>query len=154
MLLTLWRQTTSVLNGVYPGYRDHRLFFSGLSGSRQLFASWLLRCDPHSRVSSLSFTAATRSPADNIFSFVFPGFLIPAFFLGFAYYQLAIGYLNTGRDLRRMESNSRSPIFSDFGELLEGIVTVRAFSAELRFLNNLHKEIDSTTKVTFLRVPR
>ncbi|KAF8977755.1 hypothetical protein BDQ17DRAFT_1266292 [Cyathus striatus] len=58
----------------------------------------------------------------------------PAFFIGLAYRELAIGYLNTGRDLRRMESNSRSPIFSDFGELLEGIVTVRAFSAERRFL--------------------
>ena len=46
-----------------------------------------------------------------------------------------------------MESNTRSPIFSDFGELLEGIVTVRAFSAERRFLNNLHKRIDTTTKV-------
>ncbi|KXN85925.1 ATP-dependent bile acid permease [Leucoagaricus sp. SymC.cos] len=80
---------------------------------------------------------------------VFPGFLIPAFFIGLGYYQLAIGYLNTGRDLRRMESNSRSPIFSDFGELLEGIVTVRAFSAEVRFLNNLHKKIDVTTKMWY-----
>ena len=49
-----------------------------------------------------------------------------------------------------MESNSRSPIFSDFGELLEGIVTVRAFSAEKRFLDNLHKKIDMTTKVQLL----
>lgn len=80
-------------------------------------------------------------------SVVFPAFLIPAFFIGFVYRELAIGYLNTGRDLRRMESNTRSPIFSDFGELLEGIVTVRAFSAERRFLNNLHTRIDTTTKV-------
>ena len=50
-----------------------------------------------------------------------------------------------------MESNTRSPIFSDFGELLEGIVTVRAFSAERRFLNNLHVKIDNTTKVRSLR---
>ncbi|KAG6835326.1 hypothetical protein H0H93_002661 [Arthromyces matolae] len=77
---------------------------------------------------------------------VFPWFLIPAIFLGFAYRELSIGYLNTGRDLRRMESNSRSPIFSDFGELLEGIVTVRAFSAERRFLDGLHTKIDLTTK--------
>ncbi|KAF9442979.1 multidrug resistance-associated ABC transporter [Macrolepiota fuliginosa MF-IS2] len=82
-------------------------------------------------------------------TFVFPSFLIPAFFIGFAYRELAIGYLNTGRDLRRMESNSRSPIFSDFGELLEGIVTVRAFSAENRFLNNLHRKIDVTTKMWY-----
>jgi len=78
---------------------------------------------------------------------VFPYFLVIAFFLGYAYIELALGYLNTGRDLRRMESNTRSPIFSGFGELLEGIVTVRAFSAELRFLNDLHAKIDLTTKV-------
>ncbi|KAJ7222270.1 hypothetical protein GGX14DRAFT_304989, partial [Mycena pura] len=58
-------------------------------------------------------------------------------------------YLNTGRDLRRMESNSRSPIFSDFGELLQGIVTVRAFAAEKRFLDNLHTRIDLTTKMWY-----
>ncbi|KIM37758.1 hypothetical protein M413DRAFT_448273 [Hebeloma cylindrosporum] len=80
---------------------------------------------------------------------VFPYFLIPAIFIGFAYRQLAIGYLNTGRDLRRMESNTRSPIFSDFGELLDGIVTVRAFSAEKRFLDNLHLKIDTTTKMWY-----
>lgn len=78
---------------------------------------------------------------------MFPLFLLPAFAIGVVYYQLALGYLNTGRDLRRMESNSRSPIFSDFGELLEGIVTVRAFSAETRFLDNLLRRIDVTTKV-------
>jgi ABC-type multidrug transport system fused ATPase/permease subunit len=69
---------------------------------------------------------------------VFPGFLFPVVILGYIYYRLALGYLNTGRDLRRMEANSRSPIYSDFRELLEGIVTVRAFSAENRFLDNLH----------------
>jgi hypothetical protein len=64
--------------------------------------------------------------------------------------MLAIGYLNTGRDLRRMESNSRSPIFSGFGELLEGIVTVRAFSAEQRFLDSLHTKVDLTTQVSII----
>ncbi|KAJ7105197.1 multidrug resistance-associated ABC transporter [Mycena epipterygia] len=80
-------------------------------------------------------------------AFVFPLFLIPASFIGWFYYTFAVGYLNTGRDLRRMESNSRSPIFSEFGELLRGIVTVRAFSAEKRFLDNLHTRIDLTTKM-------
>lgn len=49
-----------------------------------------------------------------------------------------------------MESNSRSPIFANFGELLEGIVTVRAFSAEQRFLNNLYDKVDLTTRVRLL----
>ncbi|KAG6908992.1 hypothetical protein DXG01_002481 [Tephrocybe rancida] len=82
-------------------------------------------------------------------AFIFPWFLIPAIFIGLAHRELAVGYLNTGRDLRRMESNTRSPIFSDFGELLEGIVTVRAFSAERRFLDNLHTKIDTTTQMWY-----
>jgi hypothetical protein len=90
---------------------------------------------------------STFNAYSKILSVVFPYFLIPAFFIGYGYRELAIGYLNTGRDLRRMESNTRSPIFSDFGELLEGIVTVRAFSAERRFLNNLLAKIDLTNKV-------
>jgi ABC-type multidrug transport system fused ATPase/permease subunit len=88
-------------------------------------------------------------------SVVFPPFLFPASIIAFLYWSIAVGYLNTGRDLRRMESNSRSPIFSDFGEMLTGIVTVRgqysqflhrhietfyftAFSAEKRFMESLH----------------
>lgn len=47
-----------------------------------------------------------------------------------------------------MESNSKSPIFSDFGEIVEGIVTVRAFSAEGRFLSGIHQKIDTATKVS------
>ncbi|KAI0050163.1 multidrug resistance-associated ABC transporter [Auriscalpium vulgare] len=82
-------------------------------------------------------------------TFIFPLFLVPAFAIGLAYRALAIGYLNTGRDLRRMESNSRSPIFSGFSELLEGIVTVRAFSAEQRFLDGLHSKIDLTTQMWY-----
>ncbi|KAL0952989.1 hypothetical protein HGRIS_007200 [Hohenbuehelia grisea] len=81
--------------------------------------------------------------------FIFPLFLVPAFLVGLVYRELSIGYLNSGRDIRRMEANSRSPIFSDFGELLEGIVTVRAFSAEQRFLDNLHRKIDLTTKMWY-----
>jgi ABC-type multidrug transport system fused ATPase/permease subunit len=62
------------------------------------------------------------------------------------YWKLSSGYLDAGRDLRRMESTTRSPIFATFGETLEGIVTVRAFSAEGRFLDSLHSRIDETTK--------
>ncbi|EKM52518.1 uncharacterized protein PHACADRAFT_211766 [Phanerochaete carnosa HHB-10118-sp] len=81
--------------------------------------------------------------------FIFPLFIIPASVFGYFYRRLAIGYLNTGRDLRRMESNTRSPIFANFGELLEGIVTVRAFSAEKRFLEFHTSKIDLTTKMWY-----
>ncbi|RDX45811.1 multidrug resistance-associated ABC transporter [Lentinus brumalis] len=81
--------------------------------------------------------------------FVFPLFIVPAVFLGFFYRHAAIAYLNTGRDIRRMESNTRSPIFANFSELLEGIVTVRAFSAEERFLNDQYAKVDLTTQMWY-----
>lgn len=92
---------------------------------------------------------------DNLFfkSVVLPYLCIPAFFIGLIYRELAIGYLNTGRDLRRMEATTRSPIYSHFGEMLEGIVTVRAFCTERRFLDSLHTKIDTTTKVMFSYLP-
>ncbi|KAH0826125.1 hypothetical protein J3R83DRAFT_5915 [Lanmaoa asiatica] len=102
-----------------------------------------------SSLSAVNSSLATFAAAIIIVAVVFPWFLIPACIIGFFYRLLAIGYLNTGRDLRRMESNSRSPIFSGFGELLEGIVTVRAFSAERRFLDDLHSKIDVTTKMWY-----
>ncbi|RPD61590.1 multidrug resistance-associated ABC transporter [Lentinus tigrinus ALCF2SS1-7] len=81
--------------------------------------------------------------------YVFPLFVFPAAILGYFYRRNAIAYLNTGRDIRRMESNTRSPIFANFSELLEGIVTVRAFSAEERFLNDLYTKIDLTTDMWY-----
>jgi hypothetical protein len=76
-----------------------------------------------------------------------PGFLVAAIVIGYVYYWLGVMYLNTGRDLRRMESNNRSPVISGFTELLDGIVTVRAFSAERRFLNGVFEKIDGTIAV-------
>ncbi|KAG8815537.1 hypothetical protein FRC18_001456 [Serendipita sp. 400] len=54
---------------------------------------------------------------------IFPGFIVPGVVIGFFYYKLSQGYMDAGRDLRRMDSTSRSPIFAAFGETLEGIVT-------------------------------
>jgi ABC-type multidrug transport system fused ATPase/permease subunit len=119
---------------------------SSLQSVNSSLASFFVAIITVALVIILSKRSLLTSASDSV---VFPYFLVPALFIGFAYRELAIGYLNTGRDLRRMESNTRSPIFSDFGEILEGIVTVRAFSAEKRFLNNVFVKIDITTKVGF-----
>jgi hypothetical protein len=43
-----------------------------------------------------------------------------------------------------MESTTRSPIFAGFSDMLDGITTVRAFSAEKRFFHSLHAKVDKT----------
>ncbi|CAE6448018.1 unnamed protein product [Rhizoctonia solani] len=82
-------------------------------------------------------------------SVIVPPFLLPAAVIAWLYYLIALRYVRTARDLKRMESNSRSPIFSSFAEVLEGIVTVRAFSAEQRFFDKLHKQVDDTNTMWY-----
>ena len=55
-------------------------------------------------------------------------------------------YIETTRDIRRLMSTAKSPIFSGFGETLAGIVTIRAFAAESRFQGRLFKMVDAFGK--------
>ncbi|GJJ07979.1 hypothetical protein Clacol_002186 [Clathrus columnatus] len=55
--------------------------------------------------------------------FVVPFFTPVAFIIAFMYFQLSVRYLKTGRDLRRMESTTRSPILAGFSDLVSGIIT-------------------------------
>jgi hypothetical protein len=90
-------------------------------------------------------TSAGRCVFNDLSSVMFPDFLVFTTLIGFAYREIALGYLATGRDLGQMESNTQSPIFSYFHELLEGIITIRAFSSERRSLDSLHR--NTMTKV-------
>ncbi|CAE6413166.1 unnamed protein product [Rhizoctonia solani] len=77
-----------------------------------------------------------------------PFFILPAFVIAYIHLWFARGYINASRDLRRIESNTRSPIVSSFSELVVGIVTVRAFGSERSFLNNMYKRVDRTQAAT------
>ncbi|KAG5981015.1 hypothetical protein E4U55_003408 [Claviceps digitariae] len=70
-----------------------------------------------------------------------PGFLIAAFVIGGIFYFVATFYLRASRDLKRLESVQRSPLFQQFGETLSGMTTIRAYGDERRFIR------DNLTKV-------
>lgn len=42
-------------------------------------------------------------------------------------------YRSTSRELRRLDSVSRSPIYASFTETLDGASTIRAFKSEVKF---------------------
>ena len=46
------------------------------------------------------------------------------------------------RQLRRLTSTTRSPVFSQFSETLSGLTTIKAFKAEKRFINNMEMKIN------------
>jgi ATP-binding cassette subfamily C (CFTR/MRP) protein 1 len=52
-------------------------------------------------------------------------------------------YLATSRELKRLDSTSRAPIFSWFGESLTGLSTIRAFGQTERFSANSEGESSS-----------
>ncbi|KDQ16443.1 hypothetical protein BOTBODRAFT_186497 [Botryobasidium botryosum FD-172 SS1] len=128
-----WFDTTPTGRILNRFSKDVETVDSSLSSSIRTTSQWIA-----------SFTAAILTVA-----FFLPPFLAPAMIIGYFYYKLSLGYVKTGRDLRRIESNTRSPIFSAFGELLEGIVTIRAFSAERLFFDEMHTKVDVTTRMWY-----
>jgi len=53
------------------------------------------------------------------------------------------------RELQRLDSMTRSPIFSHFAETLGGLQTIRAFKQQARFTSMLNHKMD-THRNTFL----
>jgi ABC-type multidrug transport system fused ATPase/permease subunit len=75
-----------------------------------------------------------------LISVITPGFLIAAFFITILYALIGLFYLNSSRDLKRLESVHRSPLYQQFGETLSGMITIRAYGDERRFIReNLAK---------------
>ncbi|KAI8916012.1 P-loop containing nucleoside triphosphate hydrolase protein [Gorgonomyces haynaldii] len=64
---------------------------------------------------------------------VVPEFLFAAPFLLAIYVFLAKIYLDVSRELKRYESVSKSPIYSQFSETLAGVCTIRAYKQNHRF---------------------
>lgn len=46
-------------------------------------------------------------------------------------------YLKTSRELKRLESNCRSPIYSHFSETVIGVSTVRAYGQQQAFIQEV-----------------
>ena len=65
--------------------------------------------------------------------------LIPIFVL---YYFVQRFYIPTSRQVRRLESTTRSPIYSHFSESLSGVNTIRAYSASDRFILESNSRVD------------
>ncbi|KAJ1769453.1 Transporter of the ATP-binding cassette (ABC), partial [Coemansia sp. RSA 1843] len=69
-----------------------------------------------------------------IISSVIPLFMGFVFIIVLLYASIAIYYLNTSRELKRLESNSMSPLLSLIGEISQGVPTIRAFSAKKLYI--------------------
>uniref|UniRef100_A0A3P8ZXL4 ATP-binding cassette, sub-family C (CFTR/MRP), member 2 n=1 Tax=Esox lucius TaxID=8010 RepID=A0A3P8ZXL4_ESOLU len=77
---------------------------------------------------------------------IFTAIIIP---LAVIYYFVQRFYVATSRQLRRLDSVSRSPIYSHFGETMSGLSVIRAYGHQDRFLKHNEKVIDENLKSVY-----
>ncbi|KAI8893302.1 P-loop containing nucleoside triphosphate hydrolase protein [Globomyces pollinis-pini] len=81
-------------------------------------------------------------------SFVAPGFISTLFFLYF-YYRIAKFYLQSSRELKRIESVLSSPIYAQFGETLIGVSSIRAYGAERKSIKEILDKVENNNRAYF-----
>ncbi|KAF9450615.1 P-loop containing nucleoside triphosphate hydrolase protein [Macrolepiota fuliginosa MF-IS2] len=72
-------------------------------------------------------------------------FIFAAVILGAIYWNVAKVYGQTSRDMRRLDSVTRSPLYSIYGETISGVTIIRAFGASSKFLRDMLRCVDTNS---------
>lgn len=75
-----------------------------------------------------------------------PTFVVPGVIIAILYWLIGSYYLATSRDLKRLNSVTRSPIYVQFNESVNGVMTIRAYGCQQRFLNENYDRVDSNNR--------
>ncbi|KAM4609455.1 ATP-binding cassette sub-family C member 4-like [Polymixia lowei] len=87
---------------------------------------------------------------------VIPWIILPVVPLLVAFLFLRRYFLRTSRDIKRLESTTRSPVFSHLSSSLQGLWTIRAFKAQQRFqqMFDTYQELHTEAWFLFLTTSR
>ncbi|XP_053385666.1 multidrug resistance-associated protein 1-like [Mercenaria mercenaria] len=84
-----------------------------------------------------------------VISYSTPVFLSVILPLGVIYIMLQRFYIPTSRQLKRLESKTRSPIYNNFSESLTGASVIRAFNVQDRFIDESEHRVDFNQEYAF-----
>ncbi|KAF3909237.1 hypothetical protein ABW20_dc0104339 [Dactylellina cionopaga] len=130
---TRWFDTTPVGRILNRFSSDFTKIDSNLAGHIAFFG-----------YSSLSLVGIVVAAA-----FITPIMLICALLLFAIALALALYYLKTAREIKRIESVNKSPIFELFGSVLLGVSTIRAFGESEAYIEKMDKRIDTYAEATY-----
>ncbi|KAJ3274555.1 hypothetical protein HDU76_010700, partial [Blyttiomyces sp. JEL0837] len=85
-----------------------------------------------------------------VISFFSPLFIVAFIPIAIVYRNMTQIYLLSSRELKRLQSVSRSPIFSLFSETLNGVTTIRAYGQTQRFMNLNYDKINTYRRTFYL----
>ncbi|KAM7258623.1 hypothetical protein ACFE04_014364 [Oxalis oulophora] len=72
--------------------------------------------------------------------------LLVVFYAAYLYYQ------STAREVKRLDSITRSPVYAQFGEALNGLSSIRAYKAYDRMANINGKSVDNNIRFTLVNM--
>jgi ABC-type multidrug transport system fused ATPase/permease subunit len=79
-----------------------------------------------------------------------PGMVVPLFGISVFYTKVMARFRPAARDLKRFESKSRSPIYTQFSEALKGVETIRSFpNSPTLWSSNLRSLVDTNLNVIY-----
>ncbi|KAJ1902852.1 Transporter of the ATP-binding cassette (ABC), partial [Coemansia sp. IMI 209127] len=81
-----------------------------------------------------------------VIAVITPAFTLGAILVAGIYWIIGILYLTTSREVKRFESVTKSPIYTQFGETLNGVSTIRAYGQESRFQKANYKKVDENIR--------
>ncbi|KAG6308064.1 hypothetical protein E4U45_002577 [Claviceps purpurea] len=134
-------------------FRSPMSFFDTTPTGRILnrFSSDIYRVDEVlARVFNMLFVNVARSFFTlGVISFSTPAFMALILPLALTYYWIQRYYLRTSRELKRLDSVSRSPIYAHFQESLGGVSTIRAFRQQQRFVLENEWRVDANLRAYY-----
>ena len=99
------------------------------------------------QLQGVAFSAIIWTSSLVVIASVTPVFLIFSVALSATFVYIFQMFLPTSQSLRRLEMVSLSPLMSNFGALLHGLTTVRAFRAQSRFQDRVIEVTDAFQKM-------
>ncbi|BDD59487.1 hypothetical protein MAP00_004694 [Monascus purpureus] len=134
-------------------FRSPMSFFETTPSGRILnrFSSDIYRVD---EVIARTFNMLFANSARALFTMIViaistPGFLLLIIPLGYIYFSYQKYYLRTSRELKRLDSVTRSPIYAHFQESLGGVSTIRAYRQGNRFSLENEWRMDANLRAYF-----